>query len=179
MAVKAALPRHFSIVVFGLTQIALDVEVLWQLARGGYPLHRFCHTYLGAAVLAGVMAVLGKPASQWIKALWNRIAATCRDADLIVNPRTTWTASVSAAFIGTFSHILLDSLFHPDIEPLQPWSATNRFRGMVNPHAVELGCIVLGVIALLWFFAREMKIRKAVHATSEPAPGAPSSAHEG
>jgi hypothetical protein len=47
MAVKAAMPRHFSIVVFGLTQIVIDVEVLWQLAIGGYPLHRFCHTYLG------------------------------------------------------------------------------------------------------------------------------------
>lgn len=182
MAVKAMVPRHFSIVVFGLTQVALDVEVLWQIACGGHPLHRFCHTYLGATVIASVLAVLGKPTSQGIKAVWNRIAARCRDAELIVNVETRWTASLSAAFIGTFSHILLDSLFHPDIEPLQPWSGANRFRGVVNPHWVELACMALGVIGLAWFFGRKIKKRKAKqasHATSELAPGATSSAREG
>ena len=161
MFVKAAVPRHFSIVVFGLTQIALDLEVLWQLAHGHYPLHRFCHTYLGATVIACVLAVLGKPASQGIKTAWNRIAVKCRDADLTVKAHTTWTASLSAAFIGALSHIFLDSLFHPDIEPLQPWSAANCLRGAVNPHGVELVCFVLGVSGLLWFFGREIKKRKA------------------
>ena len=161
MIVKATVPRYFSIVVFGITQIAIDVEVLWQIASGGYPLHRFFHTYLGAGVLACVFALLGKPASQWIKAFWNRIASTNRDPDLTVDTHTTWTASVSAAFVGTFSHIFIDSLFHLDIEPLRPWSLRNRFQGVVNPHLVELACIVLGVAGLVWFFRRELKIRKA------------------
>jgi hypothetical protein len=98
MAVKAALPRHFSIVVFGLTQIALDAEVLWQLARGAYPLHGPLHTYLGAIIVACALAVIGKPVSQWLKGLWNRIAANCRGADLTVERHTPWTASLSAAF---------------------------------------------------------------------------------
>jgi hypothetical protein len=155
MAVKAAVRRHFSIVVFGLTQIALDLEVLWELVRGGYPLHGRCHTYAGAAVTACFLAAIGKPASQGIKAVWNRIAARCRDRDLTVNAHTTWAASSSAAFIGAFSHIFLDSLFHYDLEPLWPWSEANHFRGLVNPHAVEIACIVLGVIGLAWFFGRD------------------------
>ena len=61
MAVKAALPRHFSIVVFGLTQITVDLEVLWYLARWNPPLHRFWHTYLGATVVATVLALAGRP----------------------------------------------------------------------------------------------------------------------
>ena len=102
--------------------------------------------------------------------------------DLTVSVPTTWPASFSAAFTGAYSHILLDSLFHPDIEPLQPWSAANRLRGMVNPHGVEVVCIMLGVIGLAWFFGQERRMRKAnkaSDATSEPAPGADSSAHQG
>jgi hypothetical protein len=165
MAVKAAVPRHFSIVVFGLTQIALDLEVLWHLARHEYPLHTFWHTYLGATTIAAMLTVLGKPASQWIKAMWNRIAAKCCDADLTVSTPTTWVASFTGASVGAYSHILLDSLFHPDIEPLQPWSATNRLRGVVNPHSLEVVCVVLGIAGLVWFFERERRKRKADNAS--------------
>jgi hypothetical protein len=182
MAVKAAIPRHFSIVVFGLTQIALDLEVAWHMSHHEYPFHTFWHTYLGATIIAAGLTVLGKPASQWIKTAWNRIAAKCRDAELTVPVPTTRVASFTGASIGAYSHILLDSLFHPDIEPLQPWSPTNGFRCIVDPHGVELVCIVLGVIGLVWFFGRELKMRKAnkaLHATSEPAPGAASSSHDG
>ena len=161
MAVKAAAPRHFSIVVFGLTQIGFDLEVLWHLAQWELPFHRFWHTYVGATIIAVLLTVLGKPASQWIKAVWNRIAAKCRDADLTVSIPTTWVASFTGAFVGAYGHILLDSLFHPDIQPLQPWSATNRLWGVVNPHDVEVVCVVLGIAGLVWFFERERRKRKA------------------
>lgn len=173
MAVKAAMPRHFSIVVFGLTQVVLDLEVLWHIVRHEYPLHTSLHTCVGSSAAAIALAVIGKPASQWIKRIWNRIVVKCHGADLAVNTHTTWTASLSAAFIGTLSHILLDSLFHPDIEPLQPWSPANRLRGVVDRHGVELLCIVLGVIGLAWFFGRELKRRKASHASHATASSNP------
>lgn len=166
MFVKAAVPGHFSIVVFGLTQIALDLEVLWHMARNEYPFHTFCHTYVGATVIAAVLTVIGKPVSQWIKVVWNGIAARGRDVDLTVSVPTTWLASFTGASVGVYSHILLDSLFHPDIEPLQPWSVTNRFHGIVNPHGVEVVCVVLGIMGLVWFFGQERRKRKA-NQTSE------------
>ena len=182
MVVKAAIPRHFSIVVFGLTQITFDLEVLWHMARHDYPFHTFWHTYLGASIVALVLTVVGKPASQWIKAIWNRVAAGCRDTDLTVPIPTTWTASFIGASLGAYSHIILDSLFHPDVQPLQPWSPANRLLGVINPHGLEVTCIVLGIVGLVWFFRQERQKRKAnqaSHATSEPAPGAGSEAHEG
>ena len=54
MLVKAAVPRSFSIIVFGLTQIVIDLEVLQHMARNEYPFHTFWHTYLGATVIAGL-----------------------------------------------------------------------------------------------------------------------------
>ena len=161
MAVKAAMPRHFSIVVFGLTEIALDLEVLWHMARHEYPFHTFWHTTLGATIIAAVLTVVGKPSSQWIKTLWNRIAAKCRNADLTVSTPTTWVASFTGASVGAYSHILLDSLFHPDIESLQPWSATNGLFGLVDPNGLEVLCVLTGIAGLVWFIERERKKRKA------------------
>lgn len=103
MAVKAARPGHFSLVVFGLTQIAIDIEALWYLTQWNPPFHRFCHTYLGATILGAVLTVLGKPASQWIKARWNSIAAKCRDADLTVTVPTSWFASFTGASLGVYT----------------------------------------------------------------------------
>jgi hypothetical protein len=166
MAVKAAVPRHFSIIVFGLTQIALDLEVLWYLVGRHSPLHRFWHTYLGATVVALVFGVLGKPVSQFIKWIWNHIARWRHDVDLSVPVHTSWPASALAAVVGAYSHILLDSLFHWDIEPLRPWSTANPFLGVIAPMMLEIGCVFLGVIGLVWFFDREIKARKAGKKTS-------------
>jgi hypothetical protein len=161
IAVKAVMPRYFSIVVFGLTQIALDLEVLWHMARHDYPFHTFWHTYLGATIIAAVLTVLGKPSSQWIKAMWNRIAAKCRDVDLTVSTPTTWVASFIGASVGAYSHILLDSLYHPDIEPLQPWSASNCVFGVLDPNGLEVVCVLIGIAGLVWFIERERRKRKA------------------
>lgn len=161
MVAKAAVPRHFSIIVFGLTQIAIDLEVLWHMARREYPFHTFWHTYIGITIIAVVLAVLGKPASQWIKLLWNMIASKCRDTDITVKVPTTWTASFSGAIVGAYSHILLDSLFHHHIEPMNPWSPSNPLQGIMKPHTVEVICIALGVIGLVWFFGREYMKKKS------------------
>ena len=167
MLVKAALPKHFSIVVFGLTQIALDLEVLWYLARWNPPLHRFWHTYLGATVVAAVFALAGKPASQLIKSIWNHISKHCTDVDLSVPVRTSWLASATAATVGAYSHILLDSLFHPDIEPMQPWSTNNPLLCIIDPIMLQVGCVIVGIIGLAWFLNQEIKTRKANQTNGE------------
>jgi hypothetical protein len=163
MVVKAAIPRHFSIVVYGLVQITLDLEVLWYLAQGHYPVHRLWHTYVGATVLAAVWTALGKPASQWIKTAWNCTVARWGDADLTVSVPTSWLASFAGASLGAYGHILLDSLVHSDIEPLQPWSAANRLREIVNSHSLGAVCLALGIVGLVGFverLKRKQKVRK-------------------
>jgi hypothetical protein len=171
MAVKAAVPRHFSIVVFGLTQIALDLEVLWHLARRDPPLHRFWHTFLGATVVAAALAVIGKPAARLVKSIWNRVASHGTDADLSVPVHTSWAASASGAFVGAYSHILLDSMFHADVGPLKPWSAANPLRGIINPMMLQMGCLILGLIGIAWFFRGGFKVRKAGNRVEDTGSG--------
>ena len=177
MAVKAAMPRHFSIIVFGLTQITIDVEVLRYLMRGEYPLHRFWHTYLGATIVAVGIAILGKPVSQWIKWMWNRVAPKCGDIDLSVVVPTTWTASLSGAFIGAYSHILLDSFYHADIKPLHPFSGINHLRGFISPYTVDVACIAAGIIGLIWFFTRQARMKKANKVPEDIVANAPNPQH--
>jgi hypothetical protein len=161
MAVKAACPRHFSIVVFGLTQIAIDCEVLWRLAWHERPHHAFWHTYLGATILAALLAVLGKPASQWLKATWNWLARKCRQEILTVRAHTPWLASCTAAFFGAYSHVFLDSLSHSDVRALQPWFPVDRFLSIANSRGLVLACILLGIVGLAWFLARAMAEKTA------------------
>lgn len=160
MFVKAALPRHFSIIVFGLTQVAIDAEVLRHLVRHEYPYHTFLHSYLGATALASVMTVCGKPLSQGIKAAWNIMALKGGAAHLRVSVPTSRVAALAGAFIGAYSHVLLDSLYHSDIRPWQPWSQANQAEGVMSPDSVELICVVLGIIGLAWFIARARRKRK-------------------
>ena len=155
MVVKAATPRHFSIIVFGLTQIAIDIEVLRYLMRGDYPLHRFWHTYLGATIVAITVGIIGKPISQWLKHSWNFLTCKISIMDLSVDAPTSWAVSFSSAFIGAYSHILLDSLYHTDIMPLLPFLHINHLRGYVRPYTVDLLCIAAGIIGLIWFCARQ------------------------
>ena len=161
MLVKAAMPRYFSIIVFGLTQIAIDVEVLRYIMRSEYPLHRFWHTYLGATIVAVGVGILGKPVSQWIKRMWNCIAPKGTAVDLSVALPTSWTASLTGAFIGSYSHILLDSSYHTDIMPLLPFSDINHLRGYISPYMLDILCIAAGIMGLIWFFARQVKQRLA------------------
>ena len=161
MAFKAAAPRHFSIIVFGLAQIAIDMEVLCHMLRKEYPFHTFWHTYLGVTIVAVILAILGKPISQWMKMVWNKIASQCCESDLSVSVETTWMASIAGAMVGAYSHILLDSVFHADIEPLQPWSATNRLFGLLSSHTIEITCLILGVSGLVCFFWRIRRARNS------------------
>ncbi len=160
MAVKATCPRHFSIVVFGLTQIAIDLEVLWHLIQRERPLHTFWHTYLGATILAALLTMLGKPASQRLKATWNWFARTCGLEGLTVLTRTSWLGACTGAVAGAYSHVLLDSLSLSDIQPLQPWRPGNPFRGAISPRALILTCVLSGIAGLMWFLVRQVGRKK-------------------
>jgi len=52
------------------------------------------------------------------------------------------------ALLGAWSHVLLDSVMHADIQPLQPLSAANGLLGLVPLSALHWGCLACGVVAM-------------------------------
>jgi len=151
LLIKALLQGSFSLMVFGWAQIVMDIQPLLVILSGAGYLHGFTHTYIGAALLAVFSAVSGK----YLAAFGLR---------LIGHPEflpISWTVACVSAAIGTFSHVLLDSVMHADVEPLWPFTAHNGLLSLISSDAllwVCLGCGLLGGVLYFvlagWFSRR-------------------------
>ena len=161
LAVKAAAPRHFSFLVFGLTQVVIDSEVALYMIAGGWPVHRLFHTYLGATLVAAVTVVLGRPLLEWAIRLWNRLVAPNGESILRIEPRITLVAAMSGALIGGYSHVLLDSIMHSDVRPLAPWSDSNALLRLVSVDHLVIACVGLGVLGAAALAAASLRARRA------------------
>ena len=150
---KAIGGRHFSFMVFGGAQVLIDIEPGLGLALGWPVLHGWTHTFAGAAVIGAIAGVAGKPASTRVLR-WLRI----------VHPPLTWTASFIGAFVGTFSHVLLDGLMHADMRPLAPWSEANPWFGWIPMERVYDGCVVAAVVGAAAIALRGFWPRRAPRA---------------
>ena len=95
LAVKAAAPRYFSFLTFGVTQVVIDSEAAFYILTSGWPVHRLLHTYLGATLVAVITVVLGRPLLERAIRLWNRLAATDRGRILRIEPRAAWSSHAS------------------------------------------------------------------------------------
>jgi hypothetical protein len=132
------------------------------MIRGDAVLHGFAHTYVGATLVAALSIVAGRPICQ---ALLQRWPPDPRSPFLIwlVGPvGIPWPAAIVGAILGTYSHVVLDSIMHADMRPLAPFAETNAMLGAVSVGALHLLCVAgggLGVAALLLGFVRRRGAR--------------------
>ena len=71
----------------------------------------------------------------------------------------TWAASFAGAYLGTFSHILLDGLMHPDMHPWWPFGTSNGLLGAVDLVWLHLGCVVAAFVGALGYALRAVRNR--------------------
>jgi hypothetical protein len=156
-AIKAIALRRFSFTVFCFSQVVTDCETLYYMARGLYPWHRFFHTYVGATLAAILCIFVGRPICQFGLRIW----AGWRDApfkEYFPAPTAiSWSGAATGAFVGTYSHVFLDSIMHPDIRPFMPFSAANPFYLLIGPGTLHLVCFVLGLIGALHIASRNRR----------------------
>lgn len=140
---RGALRGGFSLMVFGWAQILMDLEPLWGILTGREQLHGWSHTWIGATLLAVLAALSGRPLGEW-------------GLRLLRLPRflpITWGAAWAGALAGAWSHILLDSIMHFDIQPLRPFSPDNGLRQLISLEALHLLCLMtaaIGAVVFLW-----------------------------
>ncbi|MBN9089844.1 MAG: hypothetical protein J0J01_23270 [Reyranella sp.] len=132
---KAIGGRHFSFMIFGGSQVLIDLEPLVHMVRGDPVLHGPAHTFVGALGVAVVAAVVGRPASAFVL---RRLGA--RDASI------GWTVAGVSALVGTWSHVVLDGLIHRDMHPLWPLATGNPLLGLVYVETLYQACLACGVI---------------------------------
>ncbi|MCV6614523.1 MAG: hypothetical protein OIF35_06055, partial [Cellvibrionaceae bacterium] len=110
--IKTLLQTSFSLMVFAWAQIVMDIQPLIVMLTGEGHLHGFSHTYIGASLLAVFSALSGKYLALLGLYLFE------------MNPNwqvsIPWWVAFLSAFIGTYSHVAIDSIMHADMMPLFP-----------------------------------------------------------
>ena len=158
IALKSIAGRYFSLMVFGFSQVAMDIEPLVRILRDDDILHGFTHTYVGAALVAIPSLLIGRPVCQYFLNSWK---ADSRSGFLnwLRGPEViSWPAAITGAFIGTYSHVVLDSVMHYDTRPLAPFSQANLLYGLLSIESLHAFCVLSaaagGVVLIATFLLR-------------------------
>lgn len=135
--IKSVLQGSFSLMVFGWTQIVMDIQPLFVLLSGDGHLHGFSHTYMGATLLAIISALTGKYLSQfglWVLGIEDSFYTTIK-----------WWVVLLSAFVGSYSHVLLDSIMHSDVQPFYPFILLNPMLTIIPVSALHKLCMYSGL----------------------------------
>ena len=157
---KALLQGFFSLIIFGWSQILMDLQPLFAMITGMGSLHGFSHTYLGATLIALISAFTGK----WVYDLVMNFVKndfTGYQKKLFDVPRElTISVCIVSAFLGTCTHVVLDSIMHGDMEPFYPFNPDNNLHLLLSIETLYKFCIYTGVIGTVIFFAiRYLKLK--------------------
>ena len=151
--IKSLLQGSFSLMVFGWTQIVMDIQPLIVLISGEGHLHGFTHTYIGAILIAIFAALTGKYLSELgLKIL--KISENDNPISII------WWVVFLSAFIGSFSHVLLDSIMHSDVEPFFPFILDNQFLGLISVSMLHKVCLYSGLVGAAIYYGVNWKLKK-------------------
>lgn len=158
IVVKALLQGSFSLMVFGWAQIVMDIQPLFVLISGEGHLHGFSHTYVGATLLAIFSALSGKYLSE--------IGLYVLGLNKQWQVKIKWWVSFLSAFIGTFSHVLLDSIMHSDVQPFFPFTTDNSLLGLISVQSLHKLCLYSALVGGVLYFALNwvQKLNKSKHA---------------
>jgi hypothetical protein len=154
---KAIRPQTFSLATFTVVQCVIDVESVWNILRGNWPVHGPLHTGVGALAVALAVAAVTLFGRRRLAALAERARGRLPPGwwrETLAPP--TPAAVVVGALGGAVLHVVPDAIMHPDLAPLAPWS---RHNPLLVEHGFELGhlvCFLLGVVGFLgWRRSRQ------------------------
>ncbi len=151
--IKALLQGSFSLMVFGWSQIVMDLQPLFVMITGEGQLHGFSHTFIGATLIAVISALTGKYLSE--------LGLKILDISKRDNPvEIIWWIAFSSAFIGTYSHVILDGIMHSDVAPYYPFTSSNSFLGILSIDALHKVCIYTGIIGAGIYYLIQFRFKK-------------------
>jgi len=116
--VSYCFPRRVDIMGAVIGSVIIDIDFFLFLATGS-PLHGFFHTFFGATILAVVIIIV-------LRLLYKPIIALKRW--LKWEPESSLLSLSLGAFLGTWSHIILDSLIYSDLDLYYPRTGNPHYR---------------------------------------------------
>lgn len=152
IAIKALLQGSFSVMVFGWTQILMDIQPLVVLITGEGHLHGFSHTFVGGSIIAVISALTGKYLSE--------LGLSILGIDKGKRINIAWWVVFLSAYIGVFSHVLLDAVMHSDVEPFYPFNTDNVFLGYLSYAGIHKLCVYSGIFGgVVYFLINHKKLK--------------------
>lgn len=128
-----------------VASVILDLEplavILFNLPM---PLHAFFHTYLGATIVAIILAIGIYPFRKYL----NKLVALFG-----LRQESSFRHIIPASIIGTYSHVLLDSFLYAEMNPFFPFLG-NPFVGLLTGGFVYNLCLVFGIIGIFAYLIR-------------------------
>ena len=125
LAVALPVKKYISVIAFIIPNILIDTEtvliILFGMDNLGYALHGNMHTLGGATVAAVVVFLIGR-SLPWFY----------------------------GAFLGAYSHILLDALVHTDVQPFMPFLEGNPLHLGIHVEVSIICAIVLSYYLTRW-----------------------------
>lgn len=153
-AVKAGARRHFSLRIFALSQIVIDLESARGAFLHTYPLHGPLHSLLGATVAGLLAAVFGRYIFNALNSLLRTLLRQVEGMPVWLIEEVVpipWTAAIIGGMVGGISHVLLDAIVHPDVSPFWPFSSSNPFLIDGSFFLMHYACAFLGIVgAMAW-----------------------------
>ncbi|MCV6621321.1 MAG: zinc dependent phospholipase C family protein [Cellvibrionaceae bacterium] len=150
IAIKALLQGSFSLIVFGWTQIVMDIQPLIVILTGEGHLHGFSHSYVGASLLAIFSALSGKYLSE--------IGLYILELNPNWEVKIAWWIAFLSAFIGAFSHVAIDSIMHSDMEPFFPFSKENPLLGAISVEILHKLCLFGALIGAFLYYGLNWRL---------------------
>ncbi|MBB1076317.1 DUF4184 family protein [Rhodoferax sp. 4810] len=154
MVFKAVLQQRFSIISFAIAQVAMDIEPLVGMIRGAERLHGITHTYLAAILIAVPVALFTPIVCRPLLRRWQHEVIYYQLPWVLTPLQFTPIAVINGAWLGTLSHVLLDSVMHSEMTPLAPWVMNNTIYHWLSITALHHLCIISGLLGLtgwLWW----------------------------
>ena len=112
LAVKAVMQRKFSLLVFGWSQVVIDLQPLLAMTTGREPRHL----------------------------------------------PVRWPVAFGSAFIGTYSHVLIDSVMHVDVLPFYPFNPASPLHALISIDALHVVCLATAAAGGLAWYAVDRAI---------------------
>jgi len=151
--IKAILQGFFSLIIFGWAQILMDLQPLFVIITGQGNLHGFSHTYIGATLIALISAFTGKWIYEMVMVFINNDFTEYQKKLFDVPKKLTIGVCIVSAFIGTYSHVLLDSIMHSDVEPFYPINLENNLHFILSIENLYKLCVYTGIVGSLIYIS--------------------------
>ncbi|MCQ4167406.1 metal-dependent hydrolase [Tahibacter harae] len=169
LALKALGGERFSLIGFGLVQVAMDMEPFLGLINDWPVLHGWTHSLLGATAIGVLVGLLTPRLGQPLLRIWND---RWRDEGLpgfAAGERPGRNAALAGALLGGWAHVALDAVMHADLHPFWPWSEARPLLHLLSLSALHRACVAAGAAgAAVWLWRGWRRQRRLAQQAAVP-----------